>query len=397
MLTKAYIPYKGYYSTPFARWQGSLQHENSIILGSSTAKRWFESKNWDPHMFDYLFLGITIGQHRIFYGSTWAAAMMGATGIPGVTVMQACSTSTTCIYQAALGIEAGYYETPFCLMVDRCSNGPHTIWPNPMGPGGEVESENWLMDNFNRDAYAGNAMIETAENVSKEAGVTREECDAVALRRYEQYLEALANDREFQKRYMFPVEAKVSKKKSVLLEADEGITETTKEGLAKLRPVLPGGVHTFGAQTHPADGNAGVMVTTQEKAKELSPDPNVEIQVVSYGFARAKKGFMAQAVVPAVRMALDKAGISIKDAAAVKTHNPFAANDIYLSKEMDVDVMSFNNYGSPLVFGHPQSPTAGRCIIEGIEEVVMKGGGYLVFGGCAAGDTGGALVLKIGQ
>ncbi len=396
MLTKAFIPYKGYYSTPFARWQGTMANENAIILGANTSKRWFAQKNWDPKMFDYHFLGMTIHQHHMFYGATWSAAMMGATGIPGALLMQACSTSTTCIYQAALGVDAGYYKNAYCLMVDRCSNGAHTVWPNPMGPGGEVESENWMMDNFNKDPWAGNAMIQTAENVSKEAGLTKEQCDAVALRRYEQYLDALANDRAFQKRYMFPAEVSLSKKKTILVEADEGVTPTTADGLVKLKPVLPGGVHSFGAQTHPADGNVGITVTTREKAKELSADPKIEIQVVSYGFSRAKKGFMAMAVVPAVRMALEKANLNVKEMKAVKTHNPFAANDIYLANEMGIDVNGFNNYGSSLVFGHPQGPTAGRSIIEGIEEVAMKGGGYLLFGGCAAGDTGAGMVLKIG-
>ena len=102
------------------------------------------------------------------------------------------------------------------------------------------------------------------------------------------------------------------------------------------------------------------------------------------------------AVAPAVTMALEKGGITINDVKAVKTHNPFAVNDLYLARQMDVDANIFNNYGSPLIFGHPQGPTAGRCIIEGIEEVVMLGGGYLLWGGCAAGDTGAALVLKIG-
>ena len=396
MLTKAFIPYKGYYSTPFARWQGSLANANAIELGANTAKRWFAEKNWDPKMFDFLYLGITIGQPYVFYGSTWAAHMMGAGHMPGVTLMQACSTSTTCIFQAAVGVETGLYQTPYCLMVDRCSNGPHTIWPNPMGPGAQVISENWMMDHFGKDPSVGGAMILTAENVAGEAGITREECDAVALRRYEQYTDGLADDRAFQKRYMFPAEIKVSRKKTVLFEEDEGITQSTKEGLAKLRPVLPDGVHTFGAQTHPADGNCGVMVTTREKAKELSADPNVEIQVISYGFARAKKGFMAAAVVPASKMALEKAGIGINDVKAIKTHNPFSANDIYLANEFNIDVNGFNNYGSSIIFGHPQGPTAGRCIIEGIEEVAMEGGGYLLFGGCAAGDTAGAIVLKIG-
>jgi acetyl-CoA acetyltransferase len=253
-----------------------------------------------------------------------------------------------------------------------------------------------MMDNFGRDPWAKGAMIQTAENVAKEAGITREECDAVALRRYEQYMDSLADDKAFKKRYMFPAEVSISKKKTIIVEDDEGITPCTKEGLAALKTVLPDGTHTFGAQTHPADGNCAVVVTTREKAKELSGDPKMEIRIVSYGYARAKKGFMAMAVVPAVKMALDNAGITIKDVKAIKTHNPFAANDIYLSKQMNIDVNNFNNYGSSLIYGHPQAPTAGRCIIEGIEEVAMLGGGYLLWGGCAAGDTGAGLVLKIG-
>ena len=396
MLTKAYIPYKAYYSTPFCRWQGSLANEHSIVLAANTSKRWLDQKGWNPEMFDYLILGITIGQPQWFYGSPWAAAMMGAVATPGTTISQACTTSATCIYQTAVGIETGLYNNVYTLMTDRCSNGPHTVWPNPNGPGAEVISENWLMDNFNRDPWAKNAMIQTAENVCGEAGITREECDAVALRRYEQYTDSLADDRAFQKRYMFPAEIQVSRKKTALVEADEGVMPSTAEGLANLRPVLPDGAHTFGSQTHPADGNCALVVTTREKARELGGPDGPEIQIVSYGYSRAKKGYMAMAVVPAAQMALDKAGISISDAAAVKTHNPFAANDVYLAKEMGIDVNGFNNFGCSMIFGHPQAPTAGRCIIEGIEEVAAKGGGYLLWAGCAAGDTGGALVLKIG-
>jgi acetyl-CoA acetyltransferase len=396
MLGKAYIPYKGYYSTPFCRWQGGMANEHAIRLATGTSRRWLAEKNWDPNMFDYLFLGMTIGQPQWFYGSPWAAALMGAEKIPGMTVSQACTTATTCMYQAAVGIETGLYENAYTLMTDRCSNGPHTVWPNPNGPGAEVLSENWLMDNFNRDPWAKNPMIQTAENVAKEAGFTREQADEVTLRRYEQYLMSLENERAFQKRYMFPAEVSVSRKKTILIEEDEGVTPTTKEGLAALRPVLPEGIHTFGSQTHPADGNCAVVVTTRNKAKELSADSSVEIQVLSYGFSRAKKGYMAMAVVPAVNMALEKAGITIKDVKVIKTHNPFASNDLYLAQQTGIDVLGFNNYGCSMIFGHPQGPTAGRCIIEGIEEAALLGGGYVLWGGCAAGDTGAAMVLKVG-
>ncbi len=397
MLNKAYIPYKGYYSSPFARWQGSLANEHSIVLGSETSKKWFAEKKIDPNVFDYVILGLTVGQPALFYGGPWAAAMIGAENIPGLLITQACSTSTTGIFQAAMGVETDLYKNVYVLMTDRCSNGPHTTWPNPKGPGGQVISENWVMDHFGKDPWAGDAMIQTAENVAKEAGIKREQCDALALRRYEQYKDALADGRAFQKRYMFPVEVKISKKKSIILDQDEGIMETTKEGLEKLRPVLPDGSHTFGAQTHPADGNCGLIVTTKDKAKEISADPNIEVKIISYGYSRAKKGFMAMAVVPAAKMALDKAGLSINDIKVIKTHNPFAANDIYLADQMNIDVDKFNNYGSSIVFGHPQAPTGGRLIIEGIEEAAILGGGYVLFTGCAAGDTGAAIILKVGK
>lgn len=396
MLRKAYIPYAGYYSTPFARWQGSLANVNAITLGAETTRRWMAGKNWDPKILDYLILGITVGQPKVFYGGPWASALIGAAGIPGYVLSQACSTSTTGIYQAAMGVETGMCTTAYCMMVDRTSNSPHTIWPNPQGPGGQVVSEDWVMEHFNLDPWAGGAMIQTAENVAKEAGIQRKQCDAVTLRRYEQYQDALADDNAFQKRYMFPVEIQISKKKSITIAADEGVMPTTADGLAGLRPVLSDGVHTFGSQTHPADGNCGLVVTTRQRAKELSTDSGIEIQVVSYGYARTKKGFMAMAVVPAATMALEKAGLGIEQMKAIKTHNPFAANDIYMSDQLNIDVMSFNNYGCSLIFGHPQAPTAVRSIIEGIEEVAMSGGGYLLFGGCAAGDTAAALVLRIG-
>ena len=396
MLSKAFIPYGGYYSTPFCRWQGSMQNENAIVLGAETSKRWLEAKGHDPGMFDYFILGITIGQMHQFYAAPWAAALMGAGGAPGMALSQACTTGTTCIYQAAVGVETGLYNNVFVLTTDRTSNGPHTIWPNPKGPGGEVISENWLMDNFNADPNVGLRMIETAENVAKEEAITKEACDAAALRRYEQYLMSLDNEREFQKRYMFAAEIKVSRKKTILVDNDEGIMPSTAEGLAKLRPLIPDGVLSFGAQTHPADGNASVIVTTQAQAQELSTDPAIPVQIVTYGYYRERKGYMAAAPVPATKMALEKAGLGIDDIKVIKTHNPFIVNDLNFAKKYDIDVNGMNNYGCSMIYGHPQGSTATRLIIEGIEETALQGGGYFLWTGCAAGDSGAALILKIG-
>ncbi len=395
MFSKAYIPFRGYYSSPFVKWQGSLATAHPIKLGAETAKRWLTEKGVDPLGIDYVNYGATVAQPQIFYGGPWIAALTGCEQTPGIWLSQACSTSTTAVYQAAMAVEVGSAGLVLNLMTDKMSNGPHTVWPNPNGPGGEVISENWVMDNFACDPWGGQAMVTTADNVVREAGITKEELDAIAVRRYEQYLDGTANDRAFQKRYMRPLEVQVSRKKTILVEEDEGIVPNTPEVLAKLGPVQPGGFHSFAAQTHPADGNCSLLVTTREKARELAPD-GPEVAILSYGFSRVGKAMMPAAPVPAARRALEAAGLGVGDMKVIKTHNPFAGNDAFMAKEFGLDVMSFNNYGSPLIFGHPQAPTAGRCIIELIEELEIVGGGYGLFTGCAAGDTGASLIVKVG-
>jgi len=82
------------------------------------------------------------------------------------------------------------------------------------------------------------------------------------------------------------------------VEEDEGVTPCTEEGLARLKPVMPGGVLSFGSQTFPADGNCALVVTTEEKARELSADPSIPIQIISYGFSRTKPGVHGRSAGP---------------------------------------------------------------------------------------------------
>lgn len=395
---RAHIPYGGYWSTPFCRWQENFAHLNAVPFAAEIAKRALEERDISPKVFDSLYLGLTVPQQNSFYGGPWLAGLIGAEAVTGPTVGQACATGARVVALAAFELEAGEERVVLTVTADRCSNGPHIYYPNPLGPGGTGDKEDWVMDNFGFDPFAHNAMIETAENVAREAGITKEEQEEMTLLRYHQYGDALQDDSAFLRRFMvIPLEVKDARGKKVLstVDGDVGVFPTTAEGLARLRPVVQGGTVSFGTQTHPADGNCGMILTTAEKARELSRDPKVQIQVLSYGEGRARKGYMAQAIIPAARQALSRAGISVEDLRVVKTHNPFAVNDIYFCREMGVKPEAMNNYGSSLVWGHPQGPTGHRLIIETIEELVLAGGGYGLFVGCAAGDTGAGIVLKV--
>ncbi len=392
--TKAYIPYGGYWSSPYAKWQGSFADLHSMELAAATARKFFEMRNIPAEKFDNCYLGLTIPQHHSFYGGPWLAGMFGNGNITGPWINQACITGAVCAKMASQDIEGGAAKTSLVVATDRCSNGPHLYYPSQSAPGGTGKAENWVWDNFSFDPWAKGSMIQTAENVAKETNITRDEQDELTQRRYEQYQMALENDRAFQKKYMVPVEVGRGRK-AKLIEADEGVFPTTLEGLKALKPMLPEGTVTFGSQTHPADGNSGMIVTTKEIAAELSADSKIEIQVVGFGTARTKKGFMAMAVAPAAKAALADAGIKVENLKAVHTHNPFAVNDIHLARELGFDKNEMNNYGSPLIWGHPQGPTALRVIIELIEELAARGGGHGLFAGCAAGDTAAGLVVKV--
>lgn len=395
---KVYIPYGGYWCTPFCKWQGSFASLEPIPFAAEVARRALAERGIEPAALGALYLGVTVPSKRSFYGAPWLAGLIGAEGITGPTISQACATSARVVASAAFALESGQEAGPvLCVTADRTSNGPHIYYPNPLGPGGKGEAEDWVWDNFNCDPFAGNAMIETAENTARQEEISLEEQHEVTLLRYEQYRKALEDDAAFHRRYMVtPIEVNPTGRKVVAtVTDDEGIYPTTAEGLARLKPVLPGGTVTYGSQTHPADGNAAILLTTRERAREWSRDPAIEIRVAGYGEGRAPKGFMPTAPVPAAQRALQSAGVTLGEMKAIKTHNPFAVNDIYFSRKMGVPVEAMNNYGSSLIWGHPQAPTGMRAMIELIEELVLLGGGWGLFVGCAAGDTAAAVVLEV--
>jgi acetyl-CoA acetyltransferase len=395
---KAEIPYGAYWSTPFARWQGSFANLHSIEFAAHVAKLELARRRIDPMMFDYGVLGFSVPQKHSFYGLPWLAGMIGATEAGGPTLMQACATGVRTLLAAAQEIETGMATIALAINCDRTSNGPHIYYPNPRGPGGTGASEDWVMENFNRDPLGGHAMLQTAENVAAKYGIGTAEQHEVVLRREEQYRQALENDSAFLKRFMslpFEVPAPNFKKTASTMAGDEGVSTSTAEGLAKLKPVAPGGTVTFGGQTHPADGNAAIVVTTREGARALSADPKIAVRLHGFGLARVPLAYMPEAMLPAAQRALAQAGRSVDQMTAIKTHNPFAVNDLFFAKQTGCDLNSMNNYGCSLVWGHPQAPMGTRAIIELIEELALKGGGFGLFTGCAAGDTAMSVVLEV--
>jgi acetyl-CoA C-acetyltransferase len=390
---KACIPLGGAWSSPFARWQGPLAETSSLDLAIGVTRRALKDRELPISEVSELVLGCTIPQPGIFYGAPTMAARLGGTSISGPMISQACATSAVAVAYAATATEAGDRGVRLVVLADRTSNGPHLTYPSPSSPGGTPIAENWVMDNFRLDPWAGRAMVDTAEAVAAEEGISREEIDEVTALRYEQYARSLADDRAFQRRYMVPVELVAKRGENRIVDGDVGVHATSRAALAELKPGTPGGVVTYGTQTHPADGAAGVIVTTEERARSLGA--RGVARILAFGTTRVEKGRMPKAPLPAARAALADAGIGFEALDAVTTHNPFAVNDVYFARHSGVPVEKMNRYGSSLVYGHPQAPTGARAIVELIETLRERGGGIGLFTGCAAGDTAAALVLRV--
>lgn len=391
----AAIPYGAYWSTPFARWQGSLSQYHAMDLLVHAAAKFLKDRNLDPAELDYGVLGMTVPQKSCFFGMPWVMARLGAPA-GGVSVSQACATGAWTVATAAGLLQEGSAAVTLAVTADRVSNGPHLYYPKPNGPGGTGDHEDWVLDNFSHDPFSGLSMIETAENVARRFQISTSEQNDVTLCRYEQYADALRDNRAFLRKFMdVPFELPSSKGTHATLDGDEGIHATTAEGLARLKPVLESGSVTFGGQTHPADGNAGIVITTGDRASEYSRNPDIGIRIVSFGRAREEPGYMPAAPIPATKKALESARLGIDQIKTIKSHNPFVVNDIAFARSFGLDVRRMNNFGSSLVWGHPQAPTGTRAIIELIEELVILGGGYGLFQGCAAGDSAMAVILKV--
>lgn len=391
----AHIPFRAYWSTPFARWQGALAHLHSLRFAAWTARRALDRRGIDPGAFDFGVLGFTVPQRGSFYGLPWLMGELGAPQVAGPTVMQACATSARCLSLAAREVASGDAIQALVVAADRVSNGPQLLYPNPQAPGGAPDAEHWVLDNFARDPFADVAMIETAENCARKWQVTREAQDEVSLLRASQYESARA--RGFHAGFMaLPFDVPDTKlgKTVATLDGDQGVQPGNPDKLRSLKPVKDGGTVTYGGQTHPADGNAGMVVTTRDRARELAPD-GPEIRILGFGQARVEPAYMPAAPVPASKAALDRAGLTIAGIDAVTSHNPFAVNDLVFARETGFPLERMNANGCSLVWGHPQGPTGLRAVIELIETLAERGGGRGLFQGCAAGDSAMAVVLEV--
>ena len=393
MFPKARIPYGTWGSSFFPAWQTSALAEVNIgQFAGEAMNRILGIRKVPKSELEYLIIGSTIPWHWKFWNAPLVASCLGRR-IPGFHIEQACATGLQAVVLAGAEVQSGSNNVVGVLTFDRTSDSPVGVFPERRAHERTMAlSDVW--DNFGFDPAAGNAMITAAGNAARKYRLDRKEVEEITLCRYQQYFETKASG--FLDRILVPLEIlNVQGRFLGRVDDDVGVRKLTLDALGQMRELDT--CVTTGTQTHASDGMATLLVTTAEKAKELSPRPEVVIQFVAKAEVRAHPALMSESPTLAVQKLLAKTGLTMADMAVVKSHNPFAINDAIFAKVMEYDWREVNKTGCSLVWGHPQGPTLTRMLIEGLVEAVDMGGGLVLLFGCAAGDVGIAGLFRVTQ
>jgi len=393
MFPEARIPYGTWGSSFFPAWQTSaLAQVNIGQFAGEAMNRILGKRKVPKDRLEYLVIGSTIPWHWKFWNAPMVASCLGHR-VPGYHVEQACATGLQATLLAAAEVQSGSHDVVGVLTFDRTSDSPVGVFPERRAHERTLAiSDVW--DNFGFDPATGNAMIATAGIAARKYKVERREVDELACYRHQQYFDARSSG--FLDRVLVPLDVlNLQGRLLGRIDEDLGVRPQTLAGLRSMRELDT--CVTGGTQTHAADGMATLLVTSAERARELSPRPEIDIRFVAKTEVRTSPSLMPEAPALAVRKLLNRNDLTMADMAVVKNHNPFAVNDVIFARLLEYDWREMNKTGCSLVWGHPQGPTLTRLLMEALEEAVDLGGGHVLLFGCAAGDVGIAALFEVGE
>src|SRR5262249_18943338 len=241
------------------------------------------------------------------------------------------------------------------------------------------------------DSYTGMPMAITAENLAEKYGITRAECDAYALRSQRAWADAQAAGRFADE--IAPLELK-GKKGPVAFDKDEHPRpDTTPEALAKLPPVFKkDGVVTAGNASGICDGAGALVLAWREAAEKRGLKPLARL--VQWGVAGCDPKIMGIGPAPAIRQALDRAGLKLEQMDLVEVNEAFAPQYLAVEKELGLARDRTNVDGGAIALGHPLGASGARITAHLCYELGRRGGRHAVGSACIGGGQGIAVVLE---
>lgn len=311
---------------------------------------------------------------------------------PALTVNRLCGSGFQAVINGAEQLLLGEADAVLVGGTENMTQAPHVLrggrdgWAFGKAP--QVGDSLW---DALTDSYCQTPMAITAENLAQKYGITREMCDELALSSQKRW--AAANEKGFFKDEIAPIDI-VTKKATVAFAQDEHPRPTTTpEILAKLGTAFKkDGVVTAGNASGINDGAACLVLTTEDFAKANGLKPLARL--VQWGVAGVEPNIMGIGPVPAIKNALSRAGLELKDMDLVEVNEAFAAQYLAVEKELGLDRAKTNVNGGAIAIGHPLGASGARITAHLVYELARRGARYGVGSACIGGGQGLAVVLE---
>ena len=314
--------------------------------------------------------------------------------IPAATINKVCGSGLDAVVRAAQAIRVGDAECVVAGGTENMSRAPYLVERARFG---YRLGDATLVDEMIRDglwcAFEDCHMGTTAENIAHEYEVSRSDQDAFAAASQQKAEAAMTSGRFRDEIVPVPVQRR---KEPVLIDTDEHPRHgVTAEALAALRPAFAkDGTVTAGNASGINDGAAAVVVMSGSRAQAGSARPLARIR--SYASAGVAPRIMGMGPVPAVRMALQKAGLELKDIDLFELNEAFAAQSVAVGRELAIPEEKLNVNGGAIALGHPIGASGTRVLVTLLHEMARRDSHLGVAALCIGGGQGIAMVLERG-
>ncbi|WP_420473841.1 3-oxoadipyl-CoA thiolase [Noviherbaspirillum sp. ST9] len=387
--------------TPFGRHAGALSPVRPDDLVAEVMRAVVARNPWKPEQIEDVILGDTnqAGEDaRNIARNALLAAGLPVT-VAGQTVNRLCASGLAAVMDAARAVTCGEGDLFIAGGVESMSRAPFVM----------AKSESAFSRDFKvfdttigarfpnpkvTAQYGADTMPETGDNVAQECGVTREQADAFALASQMKYHAALQDG--FFAGEIHPISVPTGRKTppNVVDKDEHPRPETTAASLEKLKPLFEGGVVTAGNASGINDGAAALLIGGRAAGEKVGKAPMVRI--LSAAVAGVEPRVMGLGPVYAIRKALARAGLSLKDMDIIEINEAFASQVLGCLKLLDIDFKDtrVNPNGGAIALGHPLGASGARLALTASRELARRNGRYAVVSLCIGVGQGLAVVIE---
>ncbi|MCP3707736.1 acetyl-CoA C-acyltransferase family protein [Paraburkholderia sp. CNPSo 3274] len=380
--------------TAIGKFGGSLKDVPPTELGAIVVRELLARSHVEAKDVGHVVFGNVIAtEPRDFYLSRVAAINAGIPeSTPAFNVNRLCGSGLQAIVSAAQTILLGDADVAIGAGAENMSRAPYITTEARFGARmGDARLIDMMLGALN-DPFHTVPMGVTAENVAGRYGITRERQDNLALESHRRAARAIAEGRFASQ--IVPVKRTVKGRETVF-DTDEHLRhDATIDDFSKLKPVFAkeNGTVTAGNASGINDAGAAVLLMSREAAEARGLAPMAKL--VAYAHAGVDPLYMGIGPVPATRLALQRAGLSVADLDVIESNEAFAAQACAVTQELGLDPEKVNPNGSGISLGHPIGATGALIAVKALHELKRIGGRYALVTMCIGGGQGIAAIFK---